>query len=87
MTRPITPDDLWSIPRVDRPVASADGTAAVVPVTFFEIDADEVFIACDLFIAPVELGVLFLAVAPARAASLPPPLAFFPSADILSIAT
>lgn len=38
MTRPITPQDLWNIPRVEGPCASADGHTVVVPVTHFDVE-------------------------------------------------
>jgi dipeptidyl aminopeptidase/acylaminoacyl peptidase len=41
MTRPITAEDLWKLPRVDAPAVSSDGSTIVVPVTHYELDSDE----------------------------------------------
>ncbi len=38
MTRPITPQDLWNIPRVEGMCASTDGRTVVVPVTHFDVE-------------------------------------------------
>src|SRR5687768_7586469 len=38
--RPITPDDLWAIPRVGSPVASADGRALAVAVSTPDVEAN-----------------------------------------------
>jgi dipeptidyl aminopeptidase/acylaminoacyl peptidase len=41
MTRPITAEDLWKLPRVDAPAVSSDGSTIVVPVTHYDLDSDE----------------------------------------------
>jgi dipeptidyl aminopeptidase/acylaminoacyl peptidase len=41
MTRAITAEDLWKLPRVDAPAVSVDGAIIVVPVTHYDLDADE----------------------------------------------
>ncbi len=41
MTRPITPNDLWRLPRVG--FAAADGDVVVVPVTTFDLEANKGF--------------------------------------------
>ncbi len=38
--RPITADDLWSIPRVGAPEPMPDGSAAIVPVTRYDMDSN-----------------------------------------------
>ncbi|MFQ5460284.1 MAG: TolB family protein, partial [Anaerolineae bacterium] len=38
---PLTPEDLWSVPRVGSPEALPDGAGAVVPVTTYALDSDE----------------------------------------------
>ena len=38
--RPITPEDLWSIPRVGNPVASADGRSLAVAVSTPDVEAN-----------------------------------------------
>lgn len=39
--RPMTVEDLWSIPRVGAPVPSPDGTRCVVPVTEWSMESNE----------------------------------------------
>ncbi len=39
--RAITPEDLWSIPRVGAPAPAPDGTWAVVPVTTYDLEKNE----------------------------------------------
>jgi dipeptidyl aminopeptidase/acylaminoacyl peptidase len=39
-TRPITPEDIWRVRRVGQPAPLPDGTAAVVPVTSFDVEAN-----------------------------------------------
>lgn len=41
MSRPITPTDLWRLPRVEAPAVSANGATVVVPVTRYDIDKNE----------------------------------------------
>ena len=39
--RPLTAEDLWTIPRVGSPTPSPDGTMLVVPVTRWDIEKNE----------------------------------------------
>ena len=39
--RPITPEDIWKVRRVGQPEPLPDGSAAVVPVTTYDVEADE----------------------------------------------
>ncbi len=39
--RTLTVEDLWAIPRVGAPAASADGTVVVVPVTTYDMETNE----------------------------------------------
>ncbi|MEO5618251.1 MAG: prolyl oligopeptidase family serine peptidase, partial [Candidatus Eisenbacteria bacterium] len=39
--RPITPEDLWAIPRVGGPVPSADGKRLAIPVTTYDMEKNE----------------------------------------------
>ncbi|MHC4470668.1 MAG: TolB family protein, partial [Planctomycetota bacterium] len=39
--RPVTVDDLWTLPRVSGPVPSPDGTRLIVPVTTYDMEANE----------------------------------------------
>ncbi|MDH5372804.1 MAG: S9 family peptidase [Acidimicrobiia bacterium] len=41
MSRPITSQDLWNLPRVEAPAVSPDGTTIIVPVTHYDVDANE----------------------------------------------
>ena len=40
-TRPVTAEDLWSLPRVGAPAAYPDGSAVVVPVTRWTLEKNE----------------------------------------------
>ncbi len=39
--RPMTPEDLWAIPRVGAPSPSKDGARLAVPVTTYDVEANE----------------------------------------------
>jgi dipeptidyl aminopeptidase/acylaminoacyl peptidase len=39
--RPITAEDLWAFPRVGTPVPLPDGSAAIVPVTTYDLETNE----------------------------------------------
>ncbi|MDF1596525.1 MAG: S9 family peptidase [Acidimicrobiia bacterium] len=41
MSRPITAEDLWRLPRVEPPAVTPDGSTVVVPVTHYDLDANE----------------------------------------------
>ena len=53
-TRPLTPETLWQIQRLGAPTLSPDGTRVVLPVTRYDIEADEA--ETDLWLVPTEPG-------------------------------
>ena len=53
-TRPLTPEALWQIQRLGSPALSPDGQRVVLPVTRYDIEADEA--ETDLWLVPTEAG-------------------------------
>ena len=53
-TRPVTAEDLWTLPKVGAPEPLPDGSALVVPVTRWNLDKNEA--RTQLYMVPIGGG-------------------------------